>query len=146
MTAHLSGFSNPPDCTPSTPQCSLSGGWNNDPSFFAFYRINQYYQVMAQNGDDGKKIWFTEFGYCSNPTPPPGYEYCKSISESQQATFLVQAFQKSTQLSYVAGMMVWNFNMQVAVPQTDEKWGFSVLRQDWSARPAYTALAGMPKS
>jgi hypothetical protein len=43
-------------------------------------------------------------------------------------------------------MMQWNLNFQLAVPQTDEKWGFGVLREDWSARPAYNALAQMPKS
>ena len=42
--------------------------------------------------------------------------------------------------------MVWNLNYQVAVPKTDEKWAFSVLRSDWSPRPAFTALASMAKS
>jgi len=48
-------------------------------------------------------------------------------------------------LDYVAGMMQWNLNYQLAVPQTDEKWGFGVIRDDWSARPAYSALAQMTK-
>jgi hypothetical protein len=34
----------------------------------------------------------------------------------------------------------------LAVPQTDEKWGFGIIRSDWSGRPAYNALAQMPKS
>ena len=62
LSAHPSGFSNPPDCTPATPQCSLSGGFNNDPSFFAFYRVNQYRDLMVAQGESSKKIWFTEFG------------------------------------------------------------------------------------
>jgi hypothetical protein len=57
----------------------------------------------------------------------------------------VQAFQKARALDYVAGMMQWNLNFQLAVPQTDEKWGFGVIRDDWSARPAYSALTEMPK-
>ena len=145
LSAHPSGFSNPPDCTPATPQCSLSGGFNNDPSFFAFYRVGQYRDLMVQQGVADKKIWFTEFGYCSNSTPPPGYEYCSSIDAATQARFLVQAFQMARALDYVAGMMQWNLNFQLAVPQTDEKWGFGVIRDDWSARPAYSALAEMPK-
>jgi hypothetical protein len=146
LSAHPSGFSNPPDCTPATPQCSLSGGFNTHPSFFAFYRVGQYRDLMAQQGEANKKIWFTEFGYCSNSTPPPGYEYCSSIDATTQATFLVQAFQMARALDYVAGMMQWNLNFQLAVLQTDEKWGFGVLRDDWSGRPAYNALAQMPKS
>ena len=145
MTAHLSGFSNPPDCTPSTPQCSLSGGWNNDPSFFAFYRLGQYHDAMTAAGDGAKKIWLTEFGYDSSPVAIPGYEYSTYISEDTQARFLVQAFQIAKQTPYIGGVMVWNLNYQIAVPQTDEKWGFAVLRQDWSPRPAFTALAAMPK-
>ena len=145
LGAHLSGFSNPPDCTPATPQCSLSGGWNNDPSFFALYRLGQYHDALTQLGDD-KKIWLSEFGYDSSDLGVPGYEYSTYVSEDQQAKFLVQAFQMARQTPYIGGVMVWNLNYQVAVPKSDEKWGFSVIRSDWSARPAYTALAAMPKS
>ena len=146
VSTHPSGFSNPPDCTPQTPQCSLSGGWNNDPSFFAFTRVAQYRDVMVRNGESNKKIWFSEFGYCSGSTPPAGYEYCKFLTAQNQADFLVQAFTKARSLEYVGGMIVWNLNFQLAVPATDEKWGFGVIRDDWTPRPAYSALAQMPKS
>jgi hypothetical protein len=146
LGAHLSGFSNPPDCTPATPQCSLSGGWNNDPSFFAFYRLGQYRDVMTQAGDDSKKIWLTEFGYDSSAVAVPGYEYSTFISEDTQARFLVQAVQMARATPYIGGLMIWNLNYQMAVPQTDEKWGFAVLRADFSPRPAFSALASMPKS
>jgi hypothetical protein len=145
LGAHLSGFSNPPDCTPTTPQCSLSGGWNNDPSFFAFYRLSQYHDALTQAGDN-KIIWLTEFGYDSSTLAVPGYEYSTFVSEDAQARYLVQAFQIARQTPYIGGVMVWNLDYQVAVPQTDEKWGFSVIRSDWSARPAYSALATMPKA
>ena len=145
VSAHPSGFSNPPDCTPATPQCSLSGAWNTDDSFFAFTRVSQYRDVMVQNGDAGKQIWFTEFGYCSNPTPPPGYEYCRYITEDQQAIFLQQAYAMARQTPYVGAMFTWNLNFQLSVPQFDEKWGFGVVRDDYSGRPAYGRLLGMPK-
>lgn len=146
LGAHLSGFSNPPDCTPATPECSLSGGWNNDPSFFAFYRLGQYHDALTQAGDPDRKMWLTEFGYDSSDVAVPGYEYSTFISEDAQARYLVQAFQIARQTPYISGVMVWNLNYQIAVPNTDEKWGFSVLRSDWSPRPAYSALAAMSKS
>jgi hypothetical protein len=145
LSAHPSGFSNPPDCTPDHPECSLSGAWNDDPSFFAFYRLAQYRDVMVQNGDAGKTIWLTEFGYCSNQTPPPGYEYCAFIGEDAQARFLVQAYQMARQIDYVAGVFQWNLNFQLSVPVSDEKWGFGIMHPNWSGRPAYFALANMPK-
>jgi hypothetical protein len=145
LSAHPSGFSNPPTCTPATPQCSLSGGFNNDDSFFAFTRIGEYRSLMMQQGEGAKKVWFTEFGYCSNPTPPAGYEYCSSLTEQKQANFLVQAFMMARGLDYVAAMMQWNLNFQQVVPQTNEQWGFGIIRSDMSARPAYSALLEMPK-
>jgi hypothetical protein len=146
LSAHPSGFSNPPDCTPQTPQCSLSGAWNNHPSFFAFTRVAQYRDAMLRNGESDKKIWFSEFGYCSGATPPAGYEYCKYLTPQNQADFLVGALIRARTLDYVAGMVVWNLNFQMVVPATDEKWGFGVLSADWTPRPAYSALAQMSKS
>jgi len=145
LSAHPSGFSNPPTCTPATPYCSLSGGFNNDDSFFAFTRVAEYRTLMMQQGEAAKKIWFTEFGYCSNPSPPSGYEYCSSLTEQNQANFLVQAFQMARGLDYVGGMMQWNLNLQQVVPQTNEQWGFGIVRSNSSARPAYSALIQMPK-
>jgi hypothetical protein len=145
LSAHPSGFSNPPDCTPTTPQCSLSGAWNEDDSFYAFTRASEYHDVMVQNGDGAKQIWFTEFGYCSNPLPPPGYEYCKYITEDQQAQFLVQAYTMARQVPYVGAMFQWNLNFQLSVSQSDEKWGFGIVHSDYSGRPAYFRLLGMPK-
>jgi hypothetical protein len=49
-------------------------------------------------------------------------------------------------MSMIRRMMQWNLNFQLAVPQTDEKWGFEVVRNDWTGRPAYAALSQMPKS
>jgi hypothetical protein len=146
VSAHPSGFSNPPDCTPQTPQCSLSGAWNTHPSFFAFTRVAQYRDTMMRNGESDKKIWFTEFGYCSGATPPAGYEYCRYLAPQNQADFLARALVKARTLEYVGGMVVWNLNFQQVVPATDERWGFGVLNPDGTPRPAYAALAKMPKT
>jgi polysaccharide biosynthesis protein PslG len=145
LAAHPSGFSNPPDCTPATPKCSLSGGWNNHPSFFGLYRVGQYRDTMVGSGDGNKPIWITEFGYCSSSSPPAGYEYCAYVSPQQQAEFLVQAFQLVRDRPYIAGLVQWNLNFASVVTPTDEKWGFGIVRADWTARPAYTALAQLAK-
>jgi hypothetical protein len=145
LGAHPSGFSNPPNCTPATPKCSLSGGWNNHPSFFGMYRVGQYRDTMVHAGDANKPIWITEFGYCSSAAPPPGYEYCAYLTPDQQAQFLVQAFQIARDQPYIAGLVQWNLNFPSVVPPTDEKWGFGIVRADWTPRPAYTALTQLAK-
>jgi hypothetical protein len=145
VSAHPSGFAIRPDCTPATPQCSLAPGWNDNDSFYAFTRVGQYRDTMTANGDGSKKIWFTEFGYASTDVAVPGYEYGLYVSEQDQATFLARSFRKALDLGYVGRMFVWNLNFQTAVPPTDDKWGFGVIRSDWSARPAYSALASASK-
>jgi hypothetical protein len=42
-------------------------------------------------------------------------------------------------------MFVWNLNYAAVVGPEDEKAGFSLVRADGSLRPAYLALAAMPK-
>jgi hypothetical protein len=146
LSAHSSGFSNPPTARPRRRSAACPAASTTDPSFFAFYRVGPYRDLIVQQGEANKKIWFTEFGYCSNPTPPPGYQYCSSIDATIQANFLVQAFQMARNLDCVAGMMEWNMNFQLAVSQTDEKWGFGVVRDDWTGRPTpYSARTPNPK-
>ena len=125
----------PADCTPAMSQCSLSGGWNNDPSFFAFTRVQQYRDLMVKNGEAVRRSGFPNSGTARRRRHRRVYEYCRYLSPQQQADFLVQAFQKARALDYVGGMVVWNLNFQFAVGQTDEKWGFGVLRNDWTPRP-----------
>jgi polysaccharide biosynthesis protein PslG len=101
---------------------------------------------MTGAGDSNKKIWLSEFGYDSSTVAVPGYEYSTYISEDAQARYLVQAFQIARQTPYISGVIVWNLNYQMIVPQTDEKWGFAVLHADFTPRPAFSALASMPKT
>ena len=100
---------------------------------------------MVQNGEPAKQIWITEFGYCSNRLPPPGYEYCKYMTEEQQARSWSRPTSSPARLPYVGGHVQWNLNFQLDVPQADEKWGFGIVRADYSGRPAYFSLLGMPK-
>ena len=77
---------------------------------------------------------------------PAGYEYGRTITEAQQADYLAREFKLVRErMPWMGVMFVWNLNFQAVVPQPDEKWGFGVLRADYSPRPAYMALMSMPK-
>ncbi len=72
--AHPSGYNNPPDAKmgysdPSAPS------FKNHPSFFFRDTMERYRETMVANGDTGKRIWPTEFGWAAEPNPVPGYEY-----------------------------------------------------------------------
>jgi len=150
LGTHAEAWANPPDAKVGTPEPSNVTGFNNHPSFF-FRRVEDYRADMVAAGDSSKKIWETEFGYdsCQGGTipAPAGYEYCKWVSEQQQADYEVGAFTYArANYPWLGAIFIWNLNFQANVPSSDEKWGFGVLRNDWSPRPAYSALAAMAKS
>ncbi|HJX38278.1 MAG TPA: hypothetical protein VJ714_06750, partial [Anaerolineae bacterium] len=144
---HPSGFDNPPDADWRT--WKDSSGFNNPRSFFFSNTIQSYHDVMAQNGDGNKKLWATEFGWATaegmGGVPNPGYEYAATNTEASQASYLVKSMQIAKQSGYMGVMFVWNLDFSVEVGAGWEGSKFSLIRADGTPRPAYSALASMPK-
>jgi hypothetical protein len=142
---HPSGFNNPPDDwadRKTVPTTTFKGHGSQ-----YFRRIEQFREVMVQYGDANKQLWATEFGWASSPNPYPEYSYAKDNSEEQQAAYLVRAFQIGKEKGYMGPMFVWNLNFAASAEPDDRyaKRAFSVLYPDGRPRPAYLALAAMPK-
>lgn len=143
---HPSGFNNPPDADWRT-----HGGANfkGHPSFFFRSTMEGYRNIMVANGDGGKKLWPTEFGWASahnlGAGPARGYEYAAEISEQDQANYVVRAYQIARGWGWVGPMFLWNLNFGPVAGARDEKAAFGIVRPDWSRRPAFEALANMPK-
>jgi uncharacterized protein YraI len=136
--AHPSGYNNPPDAkfgytNPAEPS------FKNHPSFFFRDTMERYRSVMVANGDSGKRVWPTEFGWASTSSPVAGYEYARDNTPEEQAQFLVQAYQMAKNWGWVGPMFLWNLNFGVTNPGT-ELAAFGV-----AGRPAEAALASMPK-
>lgn len=136
--AHPSGYNNPPDAkfgynNPAEPS------FKNHPSFFFRDTLERYRQVMVANGDAGKRIWPTEFGWASTGSPHGGYEYARENTPEEQAQFIVQAYQLAKSWGWVGPMFLWNLDYNVTQPST-ELAAFGIM-----GRPAQDALARMPK-
>ena len=153
---HANVWDNMPDDTPSykaNPAWYAAKGLNpaskdygHHMSFY-YLRFTQLRDIMVKYGDAGKEIWFTEFGWPSSADPYSEYAYAKNINEQDQADFLVRAFAIAKAKGYVGVMAVWDLNYASSAEPNDRyaKLAFSVLRRDWSPRPAYGALQNMPK-
>jgi polysaccharide biosynthesis protein PslG len=141
LGAHLNATNNPPDT--SYPDNPGPGEWTTHNSFY-FLRGLDLREVMDEHGDN-RPVWVTEFGWTTE-NPAPGYEYGSDVSEEDQANYLTRAFGVADeQMPWIRGMFVWNLNFATLAPPDDEKYAWSVLNEDWSPRPAYTALQEMPK-
>ena len=142
---HPSGFNNPPDDDPqssTTRGSEFKGHWS-----FYYRNFENYRAIMEEFGDAAKQLWFTEFGWASGPKPAPEYKYAQEISEEQQAQYLVRAFELAQTQGFVGAMFLWNLNYAPSADPDDVqgKRVFSLLRPDWSLRPAYLALQALPK-
>ncbi len=144
---HPSGYANPPD---SKLGHGPAGPSHNDhPSFYFRQTMEEYRTIMVINGDSGKRLWPTEFGWSSvhglGAPPASGYEYANYNTEQDQATYIVRAYQMAKAWGWVGPMFLWNLNYGPAAGKFDEKAGFGIVYPDWSPRPAFYALANMLK-
>jgi hypothetical protein len=98
-----------------------------------------YRNVMVANGDSGKGISPTEFGWAVSGNPQPGYEYATSNTLEEQAKWIVEAYQWAKSSGWVGPMFLWNLDYGVTAAGT-ELANFGILNT-----PAYNALATMPK-
>jgi uncharacterized protein YgiM (DUF1202 family) len=133
---HPSGFANPPSV--------LFQDWEvgnysalshvNHRSFYFLSTLRESRRVMEEFGDVNKRLWPTEFGWGSTPSPFPGYEYEARIDEATQARWIVEAYNIMAGSGYVAVPMLWNLNY----PRDTEMGAFAV-----AGRPAFDALRAM---
>ena len=146
IAAHPSGYNNLPDDWPGTVTC-CGTQFKGHPSFY-YRRFEQFREIMEEFGDGNKQIWFTEFGWASASGPIySDYLYARDVSEQTQADALVRAYQIARERGYIGVMFIWNLNY-APIAEADDRWAkraFSIIRTDWGPRPAYNALAAMPK-
>lgn len=135
--AHPSGFNNPPSADWRTWQDPARPNFKGHPSFFFSGTMQGYRNIMVANGDGGKQIWPTEFGWGSTGAPFPGYEYEAQISETDQANWLVQSYQMMKAWGWVGAAFTWNLDF---TNMGNETGAFHIV-----GRPAQGALAAMPK-
>jgi len=146
--AHPSGYNVPPDAdwqTWSDPTAIFRGPSDNHHHSWVFRATMEGYRnIMLKYGDGNKRIWPTEFGWASSPTPALHYEYAADNTLEEQAQFTVKAYQMGKAWGWVGVMFLWNLNFGVTSPGTEmAQWG--IVNSDWTPKPIYAALASMPK-
>jgi len=141
MGAHPSGFNNPPTVDWRS-YSDPSGSFKGHPSFFFKATLDDYHNIMVNNGDN-KPIWVTEFGWAVG-APIPGYEYAGQNSEEKRAQWFVQAYQYGKNSGFVGVMFLWNLDFRIVAPGTEQAL-FGIMNPGWAATPSYAALRDMPK-
>lgn len=145
---HPYGWANPPDATFENPDTAVPSH-NNHPSFFFQDTLRDYGALLDEFGVAGQQLWVTEFGWGSFETfgqlPPAGAEFMSNVGEWQQAAYTQRAFALAHDWPWVGPLVLWNLNFAPWLGPAFSESGYSLLRPDGSPRPAFFAVAGLPK-
>jgi hypothetical protein len=129
LGAHAYGFGYPPD----DPHDAHQG--------LNIARIQDLREIMVAHGDADKPVWITELGWT---TAPPEDQAWQQVTPEAQADYLVRAFRiPQEQWPWVQVMTVWNLGRGLSAE--DPGAGYCLLEPSGELKPAYSALAEMPK-
>ncbi len=146
--AHPSGYNIPPDVDWQTYQDSTAqfrGLWDNKHYSWSFRGVMETYrQIMVENGDSGKLLWVTEFGWAVEPDPPAARKYAADNTLDEQRDWTVKAFQMGKAWGWVGPMLLWNLNFRQILPGSEQAM-WSIIEYDGTPLPVYLALQDMPK-
>ncbi len=139
------GYKAPPEVGPDE-AADPSAGWGGHRTF-VFRHVEDLRAIMVAHGDSDKQVAILELGWTTDPRPDSAYHW-HSVTEEQQADYLVRAYQ------YAAANWPWVGLINAVyiahpewTPDNEEYWwaltypGFPEV----NVRPAYDALRAMRK-
>lgn len=146
--AHPSGYNCPAQGdwrTVTDPNASFTGPFTNRHHSWCFRgTMEGYRNIAVRNGDGGKAIWPTEFGWAVGPAVNQDYGYANDNTRAEQAAWTVQAYQMAKNWGWVGGMFLWNLNFKMIAPGSETaQWG--IVTPGGQPTQTYSALANMPK-
>jgi GH35 family endo-1,4-beta-xylanase len=131
LGAHPYGFAYPPD----DPHDSHEG--------LNFARLEDLREILVAFGEVDKPVWATEVGWTTEAVSEE--QAWLVVTEEEQAAYLVGAFEKTAEeWPWLERIAVWN--LSAGLEADDEKRGYSIVDDQYEPRPAYEALAAMPKA
>lgn len=143
LGVRVDGHNNPPTDSPATTTVTTTTYKGHTSFYFRHYESVR--EVMVAGGDADTPMWITSLGWATANTSMPGMEFAMDVSEEQQAEYLVGALAQVQSQPYVAVVLVNNFNYSTTLNDPSLA-AYSLIRPDWSARPAFITLAQVRQS
>jgi hypothetical protein len=143
--SHPFPWGNPPDA-----RCCdaiADQGWDDAPQFFFMQTLEDYRNMMVNNGHSDVELWATEFGWATwdeFPDDPPE-AWMDYTDKWGQAANTLRAFQIGQDTDYIGVMILWNMNFAWVpglIDNRDERAAYSLLTplQPQQERPLYWML------
>lgn len=138
LGVRVDGHNNPPSDFVNVKSTSDTTYKNNSAFYFRHYEDVR--TIMNENGDKDKKLWITSAGWASSNNKVEGKEFAADVSEQEQADYIIGALNQLESQNYVSAFMLNNFNYSTTAGNEPSAL-YSLIRADWSARPAFLKLA-----
>ncbi|MCK4831149.1 MAG: beta-galactosidase [Anaerolineales bacterium] len=139
------GYKAPPEVGPDD-AADPDLGWGGHRTF-AFRHVEDMRAIMVANGDEDKQVAVLEMGWTTDPRPDSPYHW-HSVSEEQQADYLVRAYQYARDNWPWAGLLTAVYIAKFDWTTESEEYWWSITYPGFPetrVRPAYDALMAMPK-
>jgi len=142
LGVHAPGYKAAPELSPSEVDNNPALGGRR---FFCFRHVEDYRQVMVDNGDAGRQMAVLEFGWTSDSRPGSPYNW-HAVSEETKADYIVRAYQWARDhWSPWMGVMTVLSISDPGWTENDEQYWWAITNPDGTARPAYDAIRSAPK-
>ena len=107
-----------------------------------FRRVELLRQVMVENGDRGKAIWFNEYGWNASPdTFPSSQLIWGRVTPEQQADYTVRGIEYArAHWSWAGVFTIWYLRQVGDIPPTQSDYYFSLINTEFVPSPAYRAV------
>ncbi|MCB9458939.1 MAG: cellulase family glycosylhydrolase [Anaerolineaceae bacterium] len=136
--AHAPGY-NVPSYGPDDAEQNGNGRWAS------FRRIEDLRKIMVANGDAARQMAILEMGWTTD-TIDPAYSWF-SVSEEEQAENIVAAYDYALEhWSPWVGLMTLIYLPDPTWTEDDEESWWALVAPDHRTRPAFFAVARMPKT
>jgi len=109
-----------------------------------YSRVQLLREIMVRHGDANKPIWATELGWNALPQDFAGPAIYGRVSESYQAIYAAQAYQRAAQEWPWMGVMNYWFLRRPSDAEQDQAWYyFRMLEPDFTPLPVYDTMASL---
>ncbi|MGI8589255.1 MAG: cellulase family glycosylhydrolase [Chloroflexia bacterium] len=129
-SANTFGVDSPPEADPS-------------PDAYNFRRVEAMRAVMAQNHDEAKPVWFTEYGWNAPDSSIVDPKTVKwgHVTPEQQADYTVRGIEYArTHWAWAGVFVIWYFRQVGDQPPTDAEYYFAMLTPDFAPLQLYNAV------
>ncbi len=111
-----------------------------DASTLNFSRIVALREIMVKNGDGGKPLWASNWGWNSLPSNWQGdLSIWAQVSSEQQVQYTLEALHRAErEWPWIGGMILQHW--QPAAASDNAQWGFAVIDQFNTPTPLWDAL------